>query len=342
MFQKLLIGVFALAIVIALVYISGPKEALQDLAGSYPEVPTRSDDLETYIRSKEDTVKGLKTNNEARIIWADSVQKQKTPYSIIYIHGFGASQMEGDPVHRKLAEHFGANLYLARLSEHGIKRDNALEYLTAEKLVADAREAYMIGKSLGDSVIVIGTSMGGALSLILASERSDIHSVLLYSPCIVEYGNQLDAFFEPWQGYLMEKAMTNEYGVLESPREGDKARYWSEAYHVNAYSSLAVLLRSKMTPKTFNKLTQPLFLGYYYQDEENQDKVVSVPAMLEMYEELGTQEGLKQKQAFPATGDHVIGSSITSGDWEGVLEASIEFLEEVAQVPVPREVADSY
>jgi len=339
MFQKLLIGVFSLAIILALVYISGPREAIQDLAGSYPEVPALTD-LEAYIQSKEDTVKGLKPDNQARIIWADPFAKNKTPYSIIYIHGFGASPMEGDPVHRKLAEHFGANLYLARLSEHGIKRKNGLEYLTAEKLVADVREAYMIGKSLGDSVIVVGTSMGGALSLILAAEKPDVHAVLLYSPCIVEYGNQLDAFFEPWQGFLMEKAMTNEHGVLESPREGDKAKYWSEAYHVNAYSSLAVLLRSKMTEQTFNKVKQPLFMGYYYKDEEHQDRVVSVPAMLEMFEELGTPLELKQKQAFPASGDHVIGSSITSDDWEGVLEASIQFLEKVAHVPAALQLAD--
>src|SRR5690606_29126428 len=214
---------------------------------------------------------------------------------------------------------------------------NHFEYLSADRLVADAREAYMIGKSLGDSVIVVGTSMGGALSLILASERPDIHAVLLYSPCIVEYGNQLDAFFQPWQGYLMEKAMTNEDGVLLSPREGDKARYWSEEYHVNAYSSLAVLLRSKMTERTFSKVKQPLFMGYYYLDEENQDKVVSVPAMLEMYDDLGTPTELKRKQAFPASGDHVIASSITSDDWEGVLDASIKFLEEIAGVPASQQ-----
>src|SRR5690606_18242290 len=123
-------------------------------------------------------------------------------------------------VHRKLAEHFGANLYLARLSEHGIKRDNALEYLTAEKLVADAREAYMIGKSLGDSVIVIGTSMGGALSLILASERSDIHSILLYSSCIVEYGNQFYYCFNLLEVLVRVKGLTIAYGVLEHPGEG--------------------------------------------------------------------------------------------------------------------------
>lgn len=134
--------------------------------------------------------------------------------------------------------------------------------------------------------------------------------------------------------------MTNEDGVLLSPREGDKAKYWSEEYHVNAYSSLAVLLRSKMTERTFNQVKQPLFMGYYYQDEENQDKVVSVPAMLEMYEKLGTPESLKKKQAFPASADHVIGSSITSGDWEGVLNASIDFLEKTVKIPPAQTARD--
>lgn len=340
MFKKLLVGVMSVAITLALLYNFGPKESLQKLEGDYPVVPALSDELEAYVYGKEDTVQGLKENNEARIVWANPEVKDKTPFSIVYIHGFGASQMEGDPVHRRLAEHFGANLYLARLSEHGIKRNNAFEYLTADKLVADAREAYMIAKSLGDRVLVVGTSMGGALSLILASERPDIHAVLLYSPCIAEYGNQLDAFFQPWQGYLMETTMTNEDGVLLSPREGDKAKYWSEEYHVNAYSSLAVLLRSKMTQQTFSKVKQPLFMGYYYQDEENQDKVVSVPAMLEMYERLGTPESLKKKQAFPASADHVIGSSITSGDWEGVLNASIDFLEKTVKIPSAQTARD--
>ena len=341
MLKNLLIGALSLAIILAVIYLLGPREKLQELNGNYPSVPIGAAELEAYVSQKEDTVKGLKPNNEARIIWVDSMSKAKTPYAIVYIHGFGASPMEGDPVHRKLAEHFGANLYLARLSEHGIKRNNGLEYLTAEKLVADAREAYMIGKSLGDSVIVIGTSMGGALSLILASERPDMQSLLLYSPCVREYGDQLDAFFEPWQGYLMEKAMTNEYGVLESPREGDKAKYWSEAYHVNGYASLAVLLRSKMIQKTFEKVNQPLFLAYYYKDEQHQDQVVSVPAMLEMYEQVDTPGEVKRKQLFPEAGDHVIASSITSKDWQGVLDASIDFLENVAHVPSSSQLVDA-
>ncbi|GGF37541.1 alpha/beta hydrolase [Echinicola rosea] len=336
MFKKLLPFLISISIILAIGYMLGPKETLSDMKGSYPTVPTDLRKLETYIQQKEDTVKGLKPNNEARIIWADST-KTKTPYSIVYIHGFGASQMEGDPVHRKLAEYFGANLYLARLPEHGIDRSNAFEYLTAEKLADGAREAFMIGKQLGDKVIVVGTSMGGALTVLLASEREDIEAILLYSPCIRDYGNQLEAFFSPWQGWLFEQFGTNDDQVILNPREGDKAKYWSEQYHINAYISLAKLVYSKMDEATFKKINQPLFLGYYYKDKELQDDVVSVSAMIEMYQQVSTPKTQKKKVAFPESGDHVIGSSITSGDWEGVLRASINFLENIVKVPVPQQ-----
>ncbi|MBD8487463.1 alpha/beta hydrolase [Echinicola sp. CAU 1574] len=338
MFKKLLPFLLSIAIILVIVYMLGPKESYSTLEGTYPQVPTNLEQLESYVFQKEDTVKGLKPNNEARIVWADSLNKTKTPYSVVYIHGFGASQMEGSPVHQKLAEHFGANLYLARLPEHGIKRDNTFEYLTAEKLADGAREALMIGKSLGDEVIVVGTSMGGALTVLLASEREDIKSILLYSPCIRDYGNQLEAFFSPWQGWLFEKFGTNEDQVVLNPREGDKAKYWSEEYHINSYISLAKLVYSKMNEETFKKIKQPLFLGYYYKDEQHQDNVVSVPAMLDMFEKVSTPENLKEKVAFPEANDHVIGSSITSGQWQEVLEASIDFLENKVKIPAAEKV----
>ncbi|WP_291786327.1 alpha/beta hydrolase [Cecembia sp.] len=323
-----------LAILLAITYMLGPKSSVAPLLGEYPEVPTRMYDLENFVRSKEDTVQGLKPNNEAKIIWADSTNKSKTAYSIVYIHGFGASEMEGDPVHREVAAHFGANLYLIRLPEHGISRPDAFKHLTAQKLVDEVREAYMIGKSLGDSVIVIGTSMGGALSLTLASERPDMKALILFSPCIREYGDGLEIFFKPWLSYLAEK-FQYENGVILNPREGDKAKYWSEQYHLNSYRSLGILIRSKMKKETFQEIKQPLFLAYYYKNEEEQDKVVSVPHMLEMFEQVNTPHHLKSKIAFPESGDHVIASSITSDDWESVLQETIYFLKNVVKVTVP-------
>jgi hypothetical protein len=46
---------------------------------------------------------------------------------------------------------------------------------------------------------------------------------------------------------------------------------------------------------------------YYYKDEIHQDSVVSVPAMLNMFNELGTPSNLKVKEAMPNVGNHVMG-----------------------------------
>ena len=339
MLRKIFLGLFATAMVIAIVYLLGPKVEEQNLVIQYPEVPTRVNELSEYIQQREDTVKGLKAGNEAYIIWADSANKRKTPYSIVYIHGFGASPMEGDPVHRFLADHFGANLFVTRLPEHGIKRENGMEYLSAQKLADAAGEAYQIGKSLGDEVIVIGTSMGGALTLLLASQQEDIKAIMLYSPAVRDNGGRLEPLFKPWSKFLMEKTMMKN-SVIHQDRKGDKAAFWSEDYHINAYESLAVLLYSMMNENTFKKIKQPLFLGYYYKSAEEQDFVVSVPKMLEMYQQVSTPETLKREVAFPQAGDHVIASSITSKDWEGVLFESINFLENVVKIPSRPEYAE--
>lgn len=331
MLKKILPAIMAIAIILAFTWILGPKATVQNLSGEYPSVPSDFSALENYIAQKEDTVKGLKPGNEAKIIWADSVNKSKTPYSIVYIHGFGASEMEGSPVNRLLAEHFGSNLYLARLPEHGIDRSDAMKYMSAEKLMQGAREAYMIGKSLGDSVIVVGTSMGGALSINLASERPDMKALVLYSPAVGVNSDMLDQFFQPWRKFIFQNFMLDN-GMRMNPREGEKAKYWSEQYHVNSYESLAVLIKSTMNDSTFTKIKQPLFLGYFYKSDKEQDFVVSVPKMLEMYDKVNTPTQYKDKNPFPESGDHVIASAITSKDWEGVLKSTIDFLETVANV----------
>lgn len=339
MLKRIFLGLFGAAMILVIVYMLGPKVSTQELTITYPEVPTRLNELLKYVTSREDSVIGLKEDNEAYIVWADSANKSKTPYSIVYIHGFSASPMEGDPVHRFLAEHFGANLFVTRLPEHGINRKNGMEHLTAQALANAAGEAYQIGKSLGDEVIVVGTSMGGALSILLASQQPDIKALVLYSPAIRDNGQRLEAFFSPWSQKLMEMTMMDNK-VLYQKRQGEKLAYWSDQIHANGYESLAVLMYSEMNMATFQKVTQPLFLGYFFKNEKEQDFVVSVPKMLEMFDQVSTPTNLKFKKAFPKAGDHVIASSITSKDWEGVMFSTIDFLENTVRIPSKAEYQD--
>ena len=100
---KILLGLLLLLIV---VFFLGPKVERPKVEKPYPKVTSDLAQLEQEIISGEASVGNMKADNEARIIWADSIP-QKTPYSIVYLHGWSASQEEGDPVHIETAKRYG-------------------------------------------------------------------------------------------------------------------------------------------------------------------------------------------------------------------------------------------
>ena len=331
-------GVVAVVLGVA---VMGPRPAVGTLSGQLPMVTSNLATLEQEINQREAANPQVKPDNQARIVWADSTRKEKTPYSMVYLHGFGASQGEGAPVHTMLAERYGCNLYLARLKEQGIESDSAFKSLTAENLLASAREAVAIGYALGEQVIVVATSTGGALGLVIAGENPDLAGLILYSPLIAPYDEQLYWLNRPWGVKAMETSLGADHLINE--RSGLTKQYWSRYYHINGYVTLAVLVDEAMNEETFRKVKCPVFLGYYYKNEEEQDNVVSVPAMHPMFDQLGTSAAEKRKVAFPAAGNHVIASYIRSHDWRGVYQATDTFLQEVMKLtPVATVNAPGY
>ncbi|WBL21112.1 alpha/beta hydrolase [Zunongwangia sp. HRR-M8] len=280
--------------------------------------------LDQYITSQEEEVNALKANNEAHIIWEKKYQK--TPISIVYLHGFGASSREGEPVVSKLAKNFGWNVYMSRLQSHGIAAEDAFKSLTPENYIASAKKALAIGRKIGEKVLLVSTSTGGTLSLILASEEKDLAGLIMYSPFIGLKNPAMAAITQPGGKEFFINQIGGE--VQHQDRPAEEAKYWSTDYHVNGYIGLIKMLQQNMKPETFSKVTCPVFLGYYYKNEEAQDQVVSVPAMLKMYAELGTPESKKEKVAFPEAGNHVIASDLRSNDWENVYKKSVELITE--------------
>jgi len=328
--KKFLKWTAVILLALSVLYLAGPQPSKPKLEMPSFDLPSLPSELEKEISDYESLTPGIRPDNEARIIWADSAVKAQTDIAILYIHGFSASQAEGEPVHRNIAARFGANLYLARTYEHGIDRgDSTMINLTADKFYESAERALAITKKLGKEVVLIGTSAGGALSLILASRHPEIKALVLYSPCVALYDGTAKLIDNPWGLQLLRKVQGGPMMQFTADNELH-AKYWMMKYRCEALVELQNLLTYSMKPATFEKIQCPTFLAYYYKNEEEQDKTVSVPAMLEMYEMLGTPEGLKRKMAFPETGAHVIASYIRSGDWEGVQEESIRFLGEVA------------
>jgi hypothetical protein len=110
------------------------------------------------------------------------------------------------------------------------------------------------------------------------------------------------------------------------------ANYWELHYRIEALVALQNLISHTMSPEVFSKIKCPVFLAYYYKNENEHDKTVSVPAMLKMFDELRTPSGLKQKMAFPEAGAHVIASYIRSKDWQGVERETDKFLTEIVKL----------
>jgi esterase/lipase len=320
----------ALVALLVIVYFLGPKPAAPIYNNNLIQVPAEPAALEDYISAKEAAHK-VKPDNEARIVWANDSTKAKTPYVIVYLHGFSASQEEGNPVHRNIARQFGCNLYLARLSEHGIDTTDALMNMTATSLWESAKEAYVIGKQLGEKVILMGTSTGGTVALELASNFDDVAGLVLYSPNIAI--NNPSAFLtnNPWGLQIARMVIGGKENVLKDRTDTYK-KYWNHQYRLEAIVELQELLETTMIPSHFNKIKCPLLTLYYFKDEKNQDPVVKVSAMKEMFEAVGTPATLKRMIPIPGAGNHVLASPIQSNDIVSVEKETALFLEQIMKL----------
>jgi esterase/lipase len=324
-------NIIFLFFVLILVYILGPNPVTPKYTTALPIVPANAIALEKYI-SIEEAAHKLKPDNEARIVWDNDSIKQKTDYAIVYLHGFSASQEEGNPVHRNIAKQFGCNLYLARLAEHGIDTTDALINFTPDKLWETAKEAYSIGKQLGNKVILMGTSTGGTLALQLAATYPDVAGIILLSPNIAINDPNAWLLNNHWGLQLAQLVKQSKFNTIPNSSPAYK-QYWNDHYRLEATVQLEQLLETTMNTNTFAKIKQPTLTLYYYRDEINQDKVVKVSAMKEMFEQLGTPSNKKKMIAVPNTGNHVLGSPIVSYDIKTPQKEIASFLTTVMQLP---------
>ncbi len=318
-------------LVLIVVYFLGSHPSSPKYTNDLPAVPSEVAMLEKYVNEREALHK-LKPDNEARIIWINDSLKEKTDYAVVYLHGFSASQEEGDPVHYQFAKKFGCNLYLSRLAEHGIDTTEAMANLTADKLWNSAKEAYAIGKQLGKQVILMATSTGGTLALKLAAEYPEIFSLILLSPNIAINDPLAWVANNHW-GLQIAHLVKGKYNTTDDTTALEK-KYWYNKYRMESVTEMQELLETTMKSSLFEKIKQPVLLLYYYKDEEHQDKTVKVSAMKRMFRQLGTPDSLKREVAVPDAGEHVIGSYIKSKDVKTVINECEKFAAEVLHIAV--------
>lgn len=315
---------------ILVLYWVGPNPADPVYTNDLPVLSDSPQQLEMYVAEQEKK-HPIKPDNQARIVWYNDSLKNTTEYALVYLHGFSASQEEGNPVHRNLAKAFGCNLYLARLAEHGIDTSDALLNYTAEGLWQTAKEAYAIGKKLGKKVILMGTSTGGTVALQLAAAFPEIAGIILYSPNIAINDPNAWLLNNPW-GLQIARLVKGSNFNTAGQDDSTYKKYWNHTYRLEATVQLQELLETTMVPATFGAVRQPVLALYYFKDESNQDKVVKVSAIQKMMQELGTPDSLKRSVAMANAGNHVLASPIVSKDVAGVEKETSTFLQQVMKL----------
>jgi pimeloyl-ACP methyl ester carboxylesterase len=329
--RKTLRIITVVIVALALIYFVGPTPSTPSYSYDLPKVPSDLTSLEKFISEKEAAVK-LRENNEAQIVWANDTLRTPTEYVFLYIHGFSASQMEGNPVHRNIAKRFESNLYLARITGQGQDTIDAMWNYTPENAWNSAKEALAIAKKLGKKIIILSTSTGGTLALKLSAEYPDkVFALINLSPNIRIKDPLARIMNDPWGLQILRIVYGGNYRTIKHPQP-KAPLYWDTIYRVEALVALEELMETTMTQDVFSRIVCPVLTLYYYKDEENQDQVVDVSVIPDVHKQLSTPNEFNIYKALTTPGNHVIGSSIKSDDYLVVQNEIISFCENILKI----------
>lgn len=315
--------------VLIIVFLLGPRPDFPDFDANIQPLNIPLAKLDTYISEKESRIKNLREDNEARIFWAnDSIQK-KTEWSIVFLHGFSASPKEGDPIVWDLAKKYGMNAYFARLAGHGINDIESFKELTPKDLIESGKEALNIGKLIGEKVLVIGSSTGCPIATYLIAENPELaDAIIFYSPNIDLHDKKSQIAVLPWGLEFLRKFYDGNYREISFRGEGAN-QYWTTKYRLEGIVAMRAMLNETMNNKLFENIKQPFMLAYWYKNEEECDKIISIPAALNMFDKIATPSNKKRKVALKTVDAHVLTSKFQTRNLDEVRQATFEFIDNV-------------
>ena len=234
-------------------------------------------DVEKQIKFDESSVPNLRSNIEKKIIWAGK-SSQKTPLSIVFIHGFSATRVEMSPVIEKVAKALGANVFLTRLSGHGQDGD-ALSNATFDDWISDTAEAINIGEVIGNEVILIGSSTGCSLIHSIIEKQTKVRSIIYVSPNFGPSSYKGHFLRLPGAKWFIPLILGREHSF--TPKNSEHERCWTTRYPTKA---LFPVKDSVIAASLANHSKIKLPILFWFSDY---DKVVSPKATRRIISKMG-------------------------------------------------------
>lgn len=216
-----------LAVLLAIAFLLGPRPAVVEPTAVKAAPPALAS-IPAWLAEREARVGVGDTGVAKRVTFADSIP-QRTPYAVVYLHGFSATRQETAPLAEEVARGLRANLFETRLRGHGLPGDS-MGVARAGDWLDDAVEALEVASQLGDSVIVMGTSTGGTLAAWLATHPTygaRVHRLVLISPNFGVADGAAEWLTMPWAETVLPRMIPWQEWKPRAPEHG---RYWTTRY----------------------------------------------------------------------------------------------------------------
>ncbi|EAR09470.1 hypothetical protein MED297_02582 [Reinekea sp. MED297] len=225
--------------------------------------------LREQIAEQEAEYPDVTDGAEKAIRFSAESRPKRTPYVVLYIHGFSATRQEISPIPETIAQNLHANYYATRLTGHGLDGE-ALAAATPSDWIFDVMEAWQVARQLGDQVIVIATSTGATLATWLAQQHQVqpyLAALLMVSPNFQPGHWATPMFLWPLARRWLPRLSGPTYGWEPSNDLG--AKYWTYRYPVSAVYGMAALVKA-VRNSNLEAITAPTL--FIYSDD---DQVVS-------------------------------------------------------------------
>ncbi|MFT4605885.1 MAG: alpha-beta hydrolase superfamily lysophospholipase [Rhodothermales bacterium] len=301
--------------VLAVLFLAGPKvqvtEAYVPLA---PDV-----DVQAWVAEKAAEFPDIIPLTEDRLILADSTGR--TPWSVVYIHGFSGSAGMAYPFVDSLAARMNANAYVPRLAGHG-RRADVLGDATQAEWLQDTANAIEIASRLGDRVLLVALSNGAPLGLWAAVQpelNEQIGAIVLLSPNIAPADPKSDMLLWPWGTQLARM-------ILGERRQWDAYTEAHGLYSTNDYETRVLpqmmacveLLRQQ----DLDALKAPVLVMY-----SDQDEVISPEAITEFFGHIPTAKKLVEVGNVGDPNNHlIVGDALSPEETIPAVEEVLTFL----------------
>ena len=309
-------------------YYSGPTSAVPVYDLSLPTVNTSFDAINDSLLHFDTNLK-VEPCAISTVNWYDSVEQ--TEYVLLYLHGFSATQHEGDSVRYWIANRLQANAYYPRIAGHGLEEEDSVRYATFTATAAweKAKKDFALATTLGKKVIIMSCSTGTPLALKLAATYPEkVYALVNYSPNI-RLNDPLAALVnDPWGLELLKWSSSQAFRDLSPREDGIVEDCKHRSYCWESVIQMQWLLETTMIESTFKAVRAPSLTMMWNESDEVRDRVVSVEKAQWMHENLGSS--VKQWTNC-ACKDHVILNYQTSKAVEHVLETTHTFLMQLAE-----------